>query len=139
MEAATKQFKKRNAILSCLRGTVLHPSAEMVHEMLREEHPDISLATIYRNLALFKSQGLIQSVGTVNGSERFDADTRPHVHFICTTCGAVIDLHSIKLDSSLTRDVSEQYGLAVERHELTFYGRCQTCMKQEESNQNIQQ
>ena len=42
MEAATKQFKKRNAILSCLRGTVLHPSAEMVHEMLREEHPDIS-------------------------------------------------------------------------------------------------
>ena len=48
MEAATKQFKKRNAILSCLRGTVLHPSAEMVHEMLREEHPDISLATIYR-------------------------------------------------------------------------------------------
>ena len=71
MEAATKQFKKRNAILSCLRGTVLHPSAEMVHEMLREEHPDISLATIYRNLALFKSQGLIQSVGTVNGSERF--------------------------------------------------------------------
>lgn len=92
MEAATKQFKKRNAILSCLRGTVLHPSAEMVHEMLREEHPDISLATIYRNLALFKSQGLIQSVGTVNGSERFDADTRPHVHFICTACGAVIDL-----------------------------------------------
>ena len=55
MEAATKQFKKRNAILSCLRGTVLHPSAEMVHEMLREEHPDISLATVYRNLALFKS------------------------------------------------------------------------------------
>ena len=55
MEAATKQFKKRNAILSCLRGTVLHPSAEMVHEMLREEHPDISLATIYRNLALFRS------------------------------------------------------------------------------------
>mgnify|MGYP000708904984 CR=1 FL=1 len=62
MEAATKQFKKRNAILSCLRGTVLHPSAEMVHEMLREEHPDISLATIYRNLALFKSQGLIQTL-----------------------------------------------------------------------------
>ena len=30
MEAATKQFKKRNAILSCLRGTVLHPSAEML-------------------------------------------------------------------------------------------------------------
>ena len=46
MEAATKQFKKRNAILSCLQGTTLHPSAEMVNEMLQDEHPDISLATV---------------------------------------------------------------------------------------------
>ena len=34
MEHATKQFRKRNAILSCLRSTTAHPSAEMVHEML---------------------------------------------------------------------------------------------------------
>ena len=53
MEAATKQFKKRNAILTCLQGTDTHPSAEMVHEMLHAEHPDISLATVYRNLARF--------------------------------------------------------------------------------------
>ena len=31
MEHATKQFRKRNAILDCLRGTDTHPSAEMVH------------------------------------------------------------------------------------------------------------
>ena len=65
MEATHKQFRKRNAILTCLRQTEAHPSAEMVHQMLREEHPDISLATVYRNLALFKNQGLIQSLGTV--------------------------------------------------------------------------
>ena len=99
----------------------------------------MSLGTVYRNLVFFQQQGQVQSVGVVNGQERFDANTAPHSHFVCTNCGAVIDLHSVKLDSSLTRDVSEQYGLAVERHELTFYGRCQTCMKQEESNQNIQQ
>ena len=123
MEAATKQFKKRNAILSCLRGTVLHPSAEMVHEMLREEHPDISLATIYRNLALFKSQGLIQSVGTVNGSERFDADTRPHVHFICTACGAVIDLPDTAAPLSLGRAAEECTGCQVHSCQLT----CTVC------------
>ena len=84
METGTKQFRKRNAILECLRSTDTHPSADMVHDMLRPDHPDISLATVYRNLALFKKQGLIQSVATVSGIERFDANTNPHVHFICS-------------------------------------------------------
>ena len=80
----TKQFRKRNAILACLRGTTCHPSAEKLYQMLQQEHPDISLATVYRNLALFKSQGLIASVATVDGVERFDGNIEPHVHFICS-------------------------------------------------------
>ena len=71
MESSGKQFKKRNAILNCLMNTDTHPSAEMVHQMLQETTPDISQATVYRNLALFKKQGQIISVGTVNGIERF--------------------------------------------------------------------
>ena len=105
MEAAAKQFKKRNAILACLRQTRLHPSAEMVYEMLRPDFPDISLATVYRNLSRFKSEGLIQSLGTVDGIERFDADTHPHVHFICTGCH-------------------------VESCQLTFSGLCGHCQTQ---------
>ena len=38
MDKVTKQFKKRNAILTCLQQTDCHPSAEMVHEMLHQEH-----------------------------------------------------------------------------------------------------
>ena len=131
--------KKRESILNAIRSTTCHPSAEWIYQTLKPTHPDLSLGTVYRNLVFFQQQGQVQSVGVVNGQERFDGNTAPHSHFVCTNCGAVIDLHSIKLDSSLTRDVREQYGLAVERHELTFYGRCQTGMKQEESNQNIQQ
>ena len=88
----TKQFRKRNAILSCLRCTDQHPSAETLHQMLQQEHPDISLATVYRNLAFFKSQGMIASLGAVNGVERFEANVQPHVHFICGCCGGEIYL-----------------------------------------------
>ena len=63
MELSTKQFRKRNAILECLRNTHAHPSAEALFQMLQKEHPDISLATVYRNLTLFKQQGMIQSLG----------------------------------------------------------------------------
>jgi Fur family peroxide stress response transcriptional regulator len=95
MEHATKHFRKRSAILDCLRGTTTHPSADMVHEMLQADHPDISLATVYRNLSLFKNQGLIQSLGMIHGIERFDGNTAPHVHFVCNCCSAIHDLHQM--------------------------------------------
>ena len=79
MEPRSKHFKKREAILNCLRSTNTHPTAEWVYAQLKTEYPDISLGTVYRNLALFKEQGLVISVGTVGGVERFDADTEPHV------------------------------------------------------------
>ena len=126
MEAATKQFRKRNAILTCLRGTDTHPSAEMVHEMLRPEHPDISLATVYRNLSLFKSQGLITSVATVRGIERFDANTAPHVHFICSGCDAVIDLHQIEAPLALGEQCTD---CRIDSCQLTFTGLCGNCQK----------
>ncbi len=129
MEAATKQFRKRNAIMECLRSTDLHPSAETVHEMLREEHPDISLATVYRNLALFKRQGLIQSLGTVNGVERFDANTMPHVHFICNGCDAVMDLPQVQVPQALGTEAEEATGCQVSSCQLTFTGLCQSCQE----------
>ena len=124
MEKTTKQFKKRNAILTCLKNTDTHPSAEMVHEMLHDEHPDISLATIYRNLARFKAEGTITSVATVKGVERFDANTNPHVHFICTNCDAVIDLHQIPMPRYNREECG---GCHIESCALTFTGLCGNC------------
>ena len=128
MEPATKQFRKRNAILECLKCTDQHPSAETVHEMLRVEHPDISLATVYRNLALFKKQGLIQSIGTVNGIERFDANTDSHVHFVCTGCDAVLDFPQVEVPTSLGAKAEEQTGCHIAGCQLTFTGLCQNCI-----------
>ena len=128
MEPATKQFRKRNAILECLKSTDQHPSAETVHEMLRIEHPDISLATVYRNLALFKKQGLIQSIGTVNGIERFDANTDPHVHFVCTGCDAVLDFPQVEVPTSLGTNAEKQTGCQIAGCQLTFTGLCQNCI-----------
>lgn len=127
MESSTKQFRKRNAILEVLRMTDTHPSAEMVHEMLQAEHPDISLATVYRNLARFKSQGIIQSVATVRGIERFDANTDPHVHFICTGCDAVLDLPQIEVPQALSCSVEQCSGCNVQSCQLTFTGLCSSC------------
>ena len=124
METTKKNFRKRNAILSFLRQTDEHPSAEMVFNHLKPEFPDLSLGTVYRNLALFKEQGLITSLGTVGGVERFDGNTAPHVHFICSCCDAVIDLHQIPMPRYNREECG---GCHIESCALTFTGLCSNC------------
>ena len=123
----SKQFRKRAAILDCLRRTTAHPSAEDLHAMLQNEHPDISMATVYRNLALFKEQGLITSLGIIKGVERFDGNTQPHVHFICTECGSVVDLPGIHVPEELNTAVARSSGGQVENCQLSFTGKCSDC------------
>ena len=132
MERSAKHFRKRDAILTCLRGTTVHPSAEWVYEQLRAEHSDISLATVYRNLALFKSQGTIASLGTVQGVERFDGNTAPHVHYICTDCGCILDLEGIAVPEELNNAAACSAGGQISGCQLTFTGKCKNCINQEE-------
>ena len=127
MEASTKQFRKRNAILHYLRSVTNHPSAEKVFTDLKAEIPDLSMGTVYRNLNLFKQQGLAMSVATVKGVERFDGNTDPHVHFICTDCDAVIDLMEMEVPDSLREIAEGCCGGQVTDCQLSFTGLCKTC------------
>ena len=129
MERTSKHFRKRDAILQCVRSTDAHPSADWVFEHVKEQMPDISLATVYRNLALFKDQGLITSLGTVKGVERFDGNTEPHVHFICTQCGNVQDLPEISVPEELNSAVAQSSGGRVDNCQLSFTGICGECRK----------
>lgn len=127
MQTSQKQFKKRNAILAYLRQTKSHPSADMVYDHLKKEIPDLSLGTVYRNLALFRQQGAVASLGTVGGVERFDGNTAPHVHFICTGCQAVLDMPELQVPEALTAQAQLQIGGQVEQCSLTFSGLCRAC------------
>ena len=128
MTQATKHFRKRDAILSYLRSTDEHPSADMVYARLKPEIPDLSLGTVYRNLSMFRQQGVIASVGTVSGVERFDGNTAPHVHFICTDCSAVMDMPQLQVPKMIEETAQMQIGGRVETCSLTFTGQCKNCM-----------
>ena len=129
--------KKREAIFRSICSTNTHPTAEWVYNQLKHEYPDLSLGTVYRNIAMFKERGMVISVGTVNGQERIDGNVKPHRHFICTKCGAVIDVDQITGDNrNLDYSGASSYGFQVDYHSLCFFGTCARCMKDstEESN-----
>ena len=128
MTGNTKRFKKRDAILEYLRSTTAHPSAEMIYTDLKPQIPDLAMGTVYRNLSLFKEQGLVSSVATVDGVERFDGNTAPHVHFICQNCNAVIDLMEMEVPQALTQAAETACGGHVNECQLSFTGRCRGCI-----------
>lgn len=129
MEQTRKHSRKRDAILSCLRSTTCHPTAEWIYQQLKPEIPDLSLGTVYRNLALFKKEGLIDSVGTVDGLERFDGNRAPHAHLVCTCCHAVLDCFNLELPETVFASARAQTGARIDGCKLVFTGLCESCQK----------
>ena len=95
MESTRRQSKKRDAIREILLASYDHPSVEEIYRRLKPDIPDLSLGTVYRNLALFREEGKAMSVATVAGQERFDGRTHPHAHFVCEKCGRVDDVDAV--------------------------------------------
>ena len=127
MATAKKFSRKREAILTCLHGTTCHPTAEWVYQQLKPEYPDLSLGTVYRNLAQCKQRGEVRTVGFVGGFERFDARMDPHDHFVCRQCGRVDDLPPLPLPEGLDQLAGAQLDAQIDEHSLLFYGRCAAC------------
>ena len=128
MEPIRRNSKKRDAIYDALRVTVKHPSAEQLYELLKPEYPDLSLGTVYRNLGVLLDEGKIVSIGKVDGEERFDAATHDHAHFVCSKCGAVIDVALDGLSLPDLESVESALGGRVDDMKLSFTGVCKICM-----------
>jgi Fur family peroxide stress response transcriptional regulator len=129
MKTARRYSKKREAILEAISSTNTHPSAEWVYNKLKPEFPDLSLGTVYRNIAQFKSEGKIISVGVVGGQERYDANVQPHLHFVCGNCSAVIDMDVNYCSGDLAARVEKKYGFKVSSYETIVYGNCDMCIR----------
>ncbi len=119
--------RKRQAILQALQSTNSHPTADWVYHSLKDSFPDLSLGTVYRNLARFKQQGLILSIGTVNGQEHFDGNIAPHAHFICKRCGNVVDIDNSFENADAVKLLKNLYNFDVLEQRLIFYGYCNRC------------
>ena len=95
-ETMKRHSKQRDAVRKALCSVKSHPTASAVYDMVRAEFPNISLATVYRNLAEMHNEGDALMLTTKSGAVHFDADTSQHSHLCCSMCGGVSDL-SIKL------------------------------------------
>ena len=130
--AVLRYSKQRESIKNYLCGREDHPTADMIYTSIREEYPNISLGTIYRNLSLLVEIGEIQKI-TTDGADRFDARVTPHNHFICNKCGAVIDLEMDNIEH-IDEVASKNFDGNIQGHVIYFHGICPDCLKQEKTS-----
>ncbi len=116
----------RERIKELLLQTEEHPTAAWVFDRLREEFPRVAIGTVYRNLNILVSNGVVKNIKFDDPTEHYDANTTRHYHFICEKCGAIRDLN-LPIDTHMERKVEDQTGFEIRNHRLDFYGICNKC------------
>lgn len=128
----SKYSKQRELLLSILKERKDHPTADELYMSLREQVPNISLGTVYRNLALLSTGGTIQKITSPDSADRFDYNAEAHYHFLCTHCGAVIDV-DMPLQNEIDDQTAALLNAQVEGHSTLFYGKCSACLQPQSS------
>ena len=118
---------QRSLLLSIIRQAGMHLDAKELYRRASKKDANISLATVYRNLHLFKERGLID--------ERHLGQTRcyyemkrlgEHQHLVCQGCRQVIEFES-PLIRKLIAEVQRKNDFSVTKVELYLEGYCHKC------------
>lgn len=120
---------QRHAILEFLIQSMIHPTADDIYKALEAKFPNMSVATVYNNLRVFRESGLVKELTYGDSSSRFDFVTNDHYHIMCDSCGKIVDFHYPGLDE-VEQLASHVTGFQVSSHRMEIYGTCPTCVLQ---------
>ncbi|MGI6337907.1 MAG: Fur family transcriptional regulator [Bacteroidales bacterium] len=90
-EHGLKITPQRIAILDVIMALNCHPTADVICDHLRINHPHISIGTIYKTLDAFLSKGIIEKVLTESDTARYDRVHDKHHHLYCAETERVED------------------------------------------------
>lgn len=108
MDHGLKVTPQRTLILEALLSLDDHPSYEIIMKFMRSRYPNISLATIYNTLKLFKEKGIIKQVATASEEIRFDPVQINHHHLYFRDTDKLEDFEDKELDRILKNYFSKK-------------------------------
>lgn len=130
-----RMTRQRRMIFGDLAARKDHPDVETLYAAVKAMAPKLSLHTVYRTIGLFENLGLVRRVAVWKGHIRYDADMQPHSHFLCETCGAVINVESPEIPWLGIACQAGRLG-AIRSFELLLRGPCHTCLEKQVDEMN---
>ena len=119
---------QKETIYKTLCDLANHPTVEEIYLKLHSSMPQISLATVYRDLNNLSSEGKIQRVDGINSEVHYDHNTSKHFHIQCSKCGKVFDVETEEIPD-LEKFVKNSNGFELQGYQLIFSGLCPDCKK----------
>ncbi|MCR4430193.1 MAG: transcriptional repressor [Tepidanaerobacteraceae bacterium] len=127
-----KQLKvtpQRKAILTVLERSETVLSAQDLFREVLELLPGTNFSTIYRNLDILLSKGILCRIHREYGGDLYEIRRQEghHHHVICKACGASYTLDFCPMEA-LGRELQKQ-GFTPTEHRFEVYGYCDKCRK----------
>jgi Fur family ferric uptake transcriptional regulator len=115
--------RQRTAVLGVLSEARDHPDANELHRRAHAIDKSVSLATVYRALAVLERHGVVHRHVFENAPARFEtADVPHHDHIIDIDTGRIIEFRSEKIER-LQAEIAAELGYDLVRHRLELYCR----------------
>ena len=122
-----RNTKQKEIIYKSVTTRCDHPTAEMVYSEVKGVLPQISLATVYRNLSQLAEQGKIKRIAVPSAPDRFDKTISEHSHFFCSECNSVFDLDFEEVDS-FVKSTAKNHDCRIDKIDILFAGKCKECI-----------
>jgi Fur family transcriptional regulator, ferric uptake regulator len=126
MKRPRRMTKQRRLVREELSKMFSHPTADELHQRIRQRLSRISMATVYRNLEILCEEGLAKKMDT-SGQRRFDGNTTNHYHIRCCECGRVEDVDFEPM-ATLEAAIQKRSKYKVLSHGVEFLGVCPGCL-----------
>ncbi len=125
--------KQKENIKKGLEKFCIHPSAEELYINLKPENPNLSLATVYRNLNKLVQKGEIKKIEGLCGQIHYDYNTSEHFHIICIECNRIFDLPA-EMAESLKKVLKKQNEFEILNYDILVKGLCKNCKQKGDKN-----
>ena len=101
IEKGLKVTPQRIAILEAIIVLNNHPTVENIIEYIRNNHPNIATATVYKVLDALVENQLINKVKTDRDYMRYDAILDKHHHLYCSESDRIEDYNDEELNKMI--------------------------------------
>jgi Fur family transcriptional regulator, peroxide stress response regulator len=101
IEKGLKVTPQRIAILEAIINLHNHPTAENIIDYIRNNHPNIATATVYKVLDALVANELIKKVKTEKDIMRYDALMENHHHLYCSESDRIEDFIDTELNDMI--------------------------------------